>query len=175
MSRIYQGLRTILLSLFGTYRNLLQLRGRATRTEVWTYLIFGNAVFSLLAICLEFIVGERTIGPPTVISSVQSVLFLLPIPALLGRRLQDFSVNGWLSMVLIPIFVLAAFTENAGPRLVWIEKTISNPFAGGIILAVILFAYVIAIIPPTKGENQYGRDPRLRGRDRASAKGVMAE
>ena len=84
-------------------------------------------------------------------------------------------MNGWLSMVLISIFVLAAFTENAGPRLVWIEKTISNPFAGGIILAVILFAYVIAIIPPTKGENQYGPNPRLHGRDTASAKGVMAE
>ena len=175
MRRFYQALKTILHSLGRTFCNSLQLRGRSTRTEVWNYLIFGNLVLFLLEICLGFIVGERAIGRPTVISSVKSVLFFLPMPALTGRRLQDFGVNGWLSMVLIPIFVLAAFTENAGPRLVWIEKTISNPLAGGFILAMILFAYVIAIIPPKKGENQYGPDPRLLGRDAAGAQGVMAE
>lgn len=148
--------------LIKTVARTFNFDGRATRTEVWTYFIVGNFLAAIASGSLEFAFGEeKGFRQATLGVSIATLAFLAPYSALMARRLQDFGTTGWLAALFIPLFALAALTESATPRLIWVEKTISGWLPSFIIAIGVLASFAIALIPPERTENRFGPDPRV--------------
>ena len=143
-----------------TFGGVLNFTGRSTRTEVWTYHIFGTLIFLLVDVIFDQMFANfADYG-----SSITTVAAFLPMPALFSRRLRDIGWSGWVASFILPIWFLGAFTEGATPDLVWIEKTVSSGFASFAIVLGIIGLITISLIPPQTVNNPYGHNPRLNDR-----------
>jgi uncharacterized membrane protein YhaH (DUF805 family) len=85
-------------------KNYLGFSGRARRQEYWMFVLF-NAVFSIIAILLDNIVGTDIEGYWLGLFYILYYLAVfLPALAVLVRRLHDIGKSGWFMFVsLIPI------------------------------------------------------------------------
>lgn len=98
---------------------------------------------------------------------IAAAMFLVPLPALVFRRLHDIGISGWWALPFIGIALIAlAFgiangmvSTNLIPNLEALRPWIGfGTDAIGFALAI--FFLVITVIPP-RDENQFGPDPRL--------------
>ncbi len=111
-------------------QNYANFNGRARRKEYWMFGLF-QLIFVILAMILDNVLG--TTFPPLpygLIYVLYALATLIPGLALIVRRLHDLNKSGW--MILIGLI----------------------PFVGGIWL------FVLMCLEGTKGENQYGLDPK---------------
>lgn len=145
-----------------TVSGAFRFGGRSSRTEVWTYLLFGNFLAELFRGLLAFSLGEAELNGPTLSSSISTVAFLLPIPALMARRLHDIGHRGWLALCLLPCFALAALTEGAQPSLVGIDKVFDSWLASVPVMLGVLLCFALSLIPAEDGGNGYGEPVRSR-------------
>lgn len=140
----------------------LTLQGRATRTELASYIL--SAV--LITLALSF--AAALFAPYAVramVSDGLTVLLAIPIAALLVRRLHDQGRSGklvWLAVFSFAVWLVRTIVSYTTAmdfrigldRMIW-------PVDWLVILAN-LAAVILAILPGTPGTNQYGPDPRQR-------------
>ncbi|HEX7757477.1 MAG TPA: DUF805 domain-containing protein [Niabella sp.] len=158
-------------------RNMFQFNGRAGRTEYWFFTLF-NAFFVTGAIILDILLKtDFTIEGHSLnmgwISTIYSLLVLIPSLSLTVRRLHDSNKNGW--YFLIPILAMVIFYLCL---LVAIKNTrwhgvsaFFNWFTAGIVLLFIgMISFTLfLLIKGTNGPNRYGEIPALRN-DRITKK-----
>jgi uncharacterized membrane protein YhaH (DUF805 family) len=115
-------------------KNYATFSGRARRKEYWMFVLF-NVIISLILGIIDNIIGT-TYGSANsgVLSSIYSLLVLVPSIAVGVRRMHDTNRSGW--WVLI----------NLVPCIGWI------------------WFIVLAAQEGTAGDNQYGPDPKAAER-----------
>lgn len=110
-------------SVFGNYA---AFSGRARRSEYWYFVLFNF----LVSFALGFIGGLLGDNVSTVLSSIWSLVVLIPSLAVAWRRLHDIGKSGaYFLLILIPLI--------------------------GAILLIVWFCQ-----PGQPGDNQYGPDPK---------------
>ena len=135
-------------------RNYTLFSGRARRSEYWYFILF-NAIFSLLAVVLDHLLGTsfiiNTINGPIdfyygYCYLVYALIVFLPSLAVLVRRLHDVGKSGWFFLIsLIPI-------------------------VGAIWLLVLLFTDSV------EGPNKYGLNPKgIGNRDEVDEVGTYLQ
>ena len=135
-------------------RNYALFSGRARRSEYWYFILF-NAIFSLLAVVLDHLLGTsfiiNTINGPIdfyygYCYLVYALIVFLPSLAVLVRRLHDVGKSGWFFLIsLIPI-------------------------VGAIWLLVLLFTDSV------EGPNKYGLNPKgIGNRDEVDEVGTYLQ
>lgn len=123
--------------LLRPWRHYVDFAGRSRRTEYFMFYICWYAAM-LLAVILGVAIAENgSSAEPSsagmsafVVAGLIFVAGILPGLAVTVRRLHDQDKSGW--------FILVNFI----------------PYVGGLIMLVLAF------LPGTDGENQYGSDPR---------------
>jgi uncharacterized membrane protein YhaH (DUF805 family) len=137
------------------------IKGRSTRTELVTfYLASQIAIGMVLTLALWLSHRSNPLIGPTFGQSV-SLLFSIPLVALLVRRMHDQGRTGW--WVLPYLILVAASTTGEDGRpyaelLIGSETPISLGFA---LIGIWLGLVILALLPPTTDTNEYGPNPRL--------------
>lgn len=147
--------------LVRSVRGIFDFETRSTRTEVWTYLIFGHLIVGLLSTLLVAVFGERVVSGTTISASILTVAYCAPMPALFSRRLHDIGWSGWFAILLPLAFVVGTLLENASPRIWGIAKTDFGWPGMAVMLTLIIAICAVSLMPPMIGPNRYGADPRL--------------
>ena len=111
--------------------NYSNFNGRARRKEYWMFVLF-NLIFAVIAATLDNMLGLtfNEMIPYGYLYIAYAFAVLIPGIAVAVRRLHDVNKSGWMMLV---VFI---------------------PFVGAIWLLVLL------VIEGTKGDNQYGADPK---------------
>lgn len=111
-------------------KQFLDFKGRARRKELWMFVLF-NLIFSIIAAILDNVLGLT--NPPLytgAISSLYSLVVLIPGIAVSVRRLHDLNKSGWMILInLIPI--------------------IGN-----------IWFLILMVLDSKPGDNQYGANPK---------------
>ncbi len=112
--------------------NYAEFSGRARRKEFWMFVLF-NVLISIIAMILDSLLGTTN---PTLVAAggylelIVSVIHFVPSLAVTVRRLHDINKSGWFMCV---IFI---------------------PLAG------FIWLLVMECTNGTKGDNEYGPDPK---------------
>ena len=84
---------------FSALRKYAIFKGRATRREYWSFVLFSFIV-GLLLFIISSIVGDTN----SVILRVYYLLIFIPTLAVLTRRMHDINESGWvLALLIIPV------------------------------------------------------------------------
>ena len=110
------------------FRKYADFSGRARRTEYWMFVLF-NIIVSLVLAAVDNLLGLK-VSDAGILSTIYSLLVLVPSIAVSIRRLHDTGRTGWL--------LLLAFIPCIG--------------------AIILIVFYAQDSQP--GENQYGPNPK---------------
>lgn len=131
--------------------------GRARRREYWLFVLFTaiiNSVINFLTLAAQ---GST---PLTIVISIISIVWglytLIPSIAITVRRLHDTNRSGWwylLAIVFIFAMVIFAVLQFNSSNYIFLILAFLC-FAGFFAFVVFLF------LPGTKGENDYGPDPK---------------
>lgn len=123
---------------------LFVVRGRASRSEFWWFMLFiflvnlaGGMLFSLF--------------PPMLGASLSLVLSLLLLPPNLGvtvRRLHDRNLRGW--WLLLPLGALAFWGLSGG---------VMSPVNNILNFSMSLCYLIILCLPGQPGANRFGPEP----------------
>ena len=133
MTTIVNALTTCIVKMF-------TFKGRASRTEFWTFYIFSLFV-GIAIVPLEQMMGGHTL------STVVGLFFVLPTASAAARRLHDCDRSAmWLLLLALPA------------PLYWISPNI----AGLALLMALLFLVLLLLLPGQFGPNRNGPDPRYR-------------
>lgn len=79
-------------------KKYVDFNGRARRSEYWYFVLFSMIISTALTVV------DSLIGTPSVLSSIYSLVVLLPSIAVGIRRMHDVNKSGW--YMLIPIYNL---------------------------------------------------------------------
>lgn len=131
--------------------------GRARRREYWLFVLFTAIINSAINF-MTLAVKDST--PLTVVISIISIVWglytLISSIAITVRRLHDTNRSGWwylLAIVFIfAMVIFAALQLNSSSNILLILTFLC--LAGFLAFIVFLF------LPGTKGENDYGPDPK---------------
>lgn len=134
-----------------------RFRGRAPRAEYWW--------FYLATVIANFLLSrvDKLLDDGDALSSVASLVILVPWLAVTVRRLHDTNRSGW--WILILLLAVGASIGLATFAFVRLDNaSASASFAVGIFLILaILVAFgtmlVFMVLPGTPGPNRYGSDP----------------
>ncbi len=129
------------------FRDVMHLRGRATRTEFWCYLFVAQLVGAAAS---EALAGSQ--GAPLL-----AVLLALPLFALSARRLHDIGLPGWPGPLLVGAFLIVTL-RSFEPG--WYQS--SAELAAGGLCALALLA--VALRSSRPDGDRFGPDPRLHDR-----------
>lgn len=161
----YRGAKGDALLLLRAVRKTFDFRGRSQRTEYWLYaLIFGPSLSLVLLQTVEHFGSpeQRFLAGMTA-----TTLFQIPFTALLVRRLHDIGASGWWSLPIFAFVGLAYWATAAyggSPGSLFNALDELKPLLGSWLVvpqfAVPLAVMAIGFIPPTKGREAYGGDPR---------------
>jgi uncharacterized membrane protein YhaH (DUF805 family) len=112
------------------FENYANFNGRARRSEYW-YFALASAIISIILTIIDKIIGTTFgIAETGIISSLYSLLVLLPSLGVGVRRLHDVGKSGWFMLIiLIPII-----------GVIWL--------------------LVLACTEGVQGSNNYGPDPK---------------
>lgn len=131
--------------------------GRARRREYWLFVLFTAIINSAINF-MTLAVKDST--PLTVVISIISIVWglytLIPSIAITVRRLHDTNRSGWwylLAIVFIFAMVIFAALQLDRPNNIFLILTF-------LCLAGFLAFIVFLFLPGTKGENDYGPDPK---------------
>lgn len=135
--------------------------GRARRLDFFHYWL-GTMIAGLLG---EAIIDYAAQGRRAEIYATlaMKLIFSVPVPALLARRLHDFGRTGWWALMALPLVAASsyktllvnfhAYGPDAWPALgIWEAPLV--------VCAVLMLATIV--VPGDDGPNRYGHDPRQR-------------
>lgn len=151
------------LRLLGrTLRLALAFAGRSRRAEYAVYMIVGGWIATMAGL---FLAAE-----PLVLAQARwltTCLFMIPVPALMARRLHDAGRSGWWAGPILAVaclsLVLPAFGGTYSPNLADNIEPLRPLLGIGVdvlALATALGALIMTVIPPRE-PNAFGPDPRL--------------
>ena len=129
--------------------------GRINRAKFWAAIgVFF--VLGIVGVIIDSVLGSHVtvgggmqIGIVGAIISLASIYFALAVYA---KRWHDRDKSGWLSAVLIAVFVVAAILVMVAPGLATVIAIVE-------LLVAIWFIVELGILQGTKGPNKYGPDP----------------
>ncbi|WP_454797269.1 DUF805 domain-containing protein [Novosphingobium lindaniclasticum] len=81
-----------------TLRASFDFTGKASRGELWAYLLAASMIAALLSTVISWFVNDRSAG---VAALAIGLACAVPAPALAIRRLHDFGRSGWWSAALV--------------------------------------------------------------------------
>ena len=125
------------------YRKYFDFKGRASKSEFWSFFLF-LAIVGIVLVLLFFVL----LGSEGVTVWVLILLFILnffPYIAVTARRLHDFGRSGWIQCIFI---IIGGWTDDflgTGEVIYWITT-------------VIFFIYISQ--KSTPGENKFGSVPK---------------
>ena len=131
--------------------------GRARRREYWLFALFTiiiNSVINGLSLAVQNSV------PLTIVVSIISIIWglytLIPSIAITVRRLHDTNRSGWWYLLAI-IFIFASVIFGA----LQLESSNNLLLIPTFLCIAGFFAFIVFLfLPGTKGENDYGPDPK---------------
>lgn len=137
-----------------------QFSGRARRAEYWWFYF----VTVIVSIVLGFVDGVMSLAPNglTVLSTIWSLVTLIPSMAAGSRRLHDTDRSGWWQ--LLWVFPMVALLMP------FVFLSIRSGNEGLLIVALIVFVVAAIVLlvwlatKGTQGPNRFGADP-LRSHD----------
>lgn len=144
--------------------------GRARRREYWLFYLFTiiiNLAIQVISLFASKISYASGLSIPSIAVSVISLLWSIyiftPSIALVVRRLHDINRSGWwyFLFIALAIFVIAGSVSH-------VYFGMSDKYLPVIVIAFILLVlsaiamFVALILPGTKGENEYGSDPKAQ-------------
>lgn len=110
-------------------KKYFQFKGRARRKEFWYFVLFNVIIALVIGIIEVMVSGGNTYQSPGALSSLYTLLVLIPSIAVTVRRLHDNNRSGW--------WYLMNFVPIVGP--------------------IILLIFLVQ--KGTAGENRFGSDP----------------
>ena len=154
-------------SISTVFRNYINFKGRAQRSEYWWFTLFSIVVSVILGIIAS------VVPVLTFLEWVYSLAVLLPSLAVTVRRLHDTERPAWLLLVYLAIalawiiggIVLAVIDGIQNPEVLDADIQESSGFipyviiCGLISLAGVVTLLVLCALPGTRGPNRYGPDP----------------
>lgn len=133
--------------------------GRSRRTEVIFYWIAS----ALLGVVLNFAMSAvASFETSLLFAYTLRLVLLIPMFALLVRRIHDQNKSGWWG-VLLPLSVVLSvpgiITALHGDiQAIIAQKTTPLAIIAGLCALAVI---ILCVLPGTAGDNQYGPDPRL--------------
>lgn len=91
------------------FKKYAVFKGRATRREYWTFLLF-NVLAYLVLYVIEYMLGMNSEGDQGTFVGLYQLAVLLPSWAVSVRRMHDVNKSGW--NILIPIYSLILFLRK---------------------------------------------------------------
>lgn len=173
------------------FKKYFDFTGRARRSEYWWFVLFvilcSSAVSFLTSMCIGFLDVDTVLGVQvaSVISTVVTLVFVIPHIAVLTRRLHDTGRSGW--WVVVQALLLVAYVVSYAivmlPLLgkmdfgsdpfalakVMTDSMASSPIAATVmaftslpmaILAIVIF--IFTLFDSKWGENKYGPSPKYQ-------------
>lgn len=137
-------------------KNYFVFQGRARRKEYWMFALV-NFLITAMFQAAAYLTEVRYLG------DFYTYAVFIPSVAVLVRRLHDTGRSGWwafaylVSLMGSAIFVLFSSTLFFGAS-EWLEYVYL--FCSLIFLALVVFCFVLLCKEGTKGDNQYGPDPK---------------
>ncbi len=129
--------------------------------ELLNYCLFA---FILIFIISVFIIGNFTYDETNIVISSLLCLFVIPLPALLARRLHDLGNSAWLTLLLLPPLGLHLFStirfaeaDTLGDRI--LGMLASQPFEG-MFSVYGLVCLILVLWRGNVGPNRFGANPR---------------
>jgi uncharacterized membrane protein YhaH (DUF805 family) len=154
-----------------TIRGTFDFSGRSRRTKVvWWWL--ASSVVPALGVSAATWLASKEAG--RVAGPALAILFLVPMFALLVRRLHDQDRSGWWALALLAVAVLSLpkmIASTSGD----VRAQIAAEPHGLLLLVgfVLVFALVaFSIAPETIGPNRFGPDPREERSGEAAEQGA---
>jgi uncharacterized membrane protein YhaH (DUF805 family) len=143
------------------FRDFVRFSGRSTRSELLSFwCLYVAALFVLVTIGFAGLEIEKYL------LTTVAVVFLLPTPALVDRRLHDVGLPGWPAAFFVVVYGILANATDWGI----VDPAYRFPLAVRIIINLVGLALLVACLwNETPGANRYGPDPRLDPQDAALA------
>lgn len=153
------------------WAHILDPSNRSRRSEIFAAIIIlpivANVSAGFVGIFISFVMDwnwPRQVDDRAWGDLLYGILALMPLPALVGRRLHDIGKPAWLAVPVIPLVALAFYRMfrdiQDGPYEIYSLTSLWPPL--GYIIPIISLAYIVAmLVPGTPGGNAYGPDPRL--------------
>ena len=140
--------------LFKAYGRLFDFAGRSTRTELLGYVISVWLLSTIAHWVVIALFGAQVedIASQTTLTSVISLVFLVPMPGLAVRRAHDIGLPGAAALLpIVPWVAIMAF----GAQLA------AYPVLHMALAIVYIAGLVMLFWKPQEGDNRYGPNPRL--------------
>lgn len=154
------------------FRNYVNFKGRASRSEFWYWVLF-TILLSIVLSTLESVIWpapmaspdwmqnlEMTLSQPTPITNLASLILLLPNLAVTARRFHDAGFSAkWLLIQLVPVGyglfatvgVITVLTSAPSGQMLGIEELMSLIFLVvpifGLFMATLVIFLVLALRP----------------------------
>lgn len=134
-------------------------QGRSRRIEYAMYMILGGWIAALAAF------SAAAVGVPHALL-VTMCLYLLPMPALIIRRLHDMAYSGWWSTPLLAIGGLALALSAINGMPTWnllASLAALEPFIGlwsEVLRSFVALSLLYLMVKEQGASERYGPDPR---------------
>jgi uncharacterized membrane protein YhaH (DUF805 family) len=99
---------TFLQAIKICFKNSFNFSGRASRRELWLWILFSIALVAILTFCTSF-VSERYV---LTVQAIATFTLLFPTSSATLRRLHDTGMNGWWFVFLFPLALLTALINK---------------------------------------------------------------
>ena len=124
------------------YRKYFDFKGRASKSEFWSFFLFLAIVGTVLVLLFFVLLGSE--GVTVWVLLLFIILNFFPYIAVTARRLHDFGRSGWIQCIFIIGYYADEFL-GTGEVIYWITT-------------VIFFIYISQ--KPTPVKNKFGDAPK---------------
>ncbi len=161
---------------FHTLKQYATFKGRAKRSELWTFLIVNVIIKILLAVVsvkMGLYITDNPEEDRTLLDGLFAIAVFLPTIAVSVRRIHDIGLSGWWGWIFMPLMIpmiIVSFIDSKVNNTYGIRNTnsnvgkITNTSSGNFIkplLFVILIIFVLAMVGMINSQND-GKTESLR-------------
>ena len=135
------------ISISVCYRKYFDFKGRASKSEFWSFFFFLAIVYLVVGLPLatfDLSQGRENLPIAGLVIILIVILTFIPYIAVTARRLHDFGRSGWIQCIFIIGYYADEFL-GTGEVIYWITT-------------VIFFIYISQ--KSTPGENKFGSVPK---------------
>ena len=125
------------------YRKYFDFKGRASKSEFWSFFLFLTVVGSVLVLLFSVILASVEVTGWVLLLFI--ILNFFPYITVIARRLHDFGRSGWIQCIFL---IIGGWTDDflgTGEVIRWIT--------------MIIFCIYISQ-KPTPGKNKFGDAPK---------------
>jgi uncharacterized membrane protein YhaH (DUF805 family)/predicted RNA-binding Zn-ribbon protein involved in translation (DUF1610 family) len=137
------------------FRQYVDFKGRATRTEFWMFTLFDSIFYCLLMILCTVLFDKNNFG--LIIVILYALATFLPRLAVTVRRFHDVGKNEWRLLGILPLILSSIIMDT--------DFYYKHPDIYAIMIPIILISLIYSIMLITwlfvgsDGDNQYGKNP----------------